>query len=68
MITDSEDSDIYIPPRLHLSSENIDRHGLYVMDCGESIYVWVGRSISDIYLQQVFDVKSFGELPEVLVS
>jgi protein transport protein SEC24 len=47
-----------------LSSENIDRHGVYIMDCGEAIYMWVGKSVSDQFLQQVFDVKSFNELPD----
>ncbi|RNA04469.1 transport Sec24A-like [Brachionus plicatilis] len=60
-----DEGDVCIPPRMHLSSENIDRHGLYLMDCGEAFYMWVGRSISDIYLNEVFNVKSFAELPEV---
>ena len=38
------------------------------MDCGESIYMWIGRSVSDQFLQQVFDVKSFNELPDHSVS
>lgn len=64
MIIDSSDTEVCIPPRLQLSSENIDRHGVYIMDCGESIYMWIGRSVSDQFLQQVFDVKSFNELPD----
>jgi protein transport protein SEC24 len=53
-----------MPPRLHLSSENIDRHGVYIMDAGEAIYMWIGRSVSDLFLQQVFDCKSYQELPD----
>ena len=60
---DSE-TEICIPPRHQLSSENIDRHGIYVMDCGEAIYMWIGRSVNDRFLQQLFDVKSFNELPD----
>ena len=63
MVVES-DAEICIPPKLHLSSENIDRHGVYVMDCGEAIYMWIGRSVSDDFLKQVFDVKSFQDLPD----
>jgi hypothetical protein len=58
---------ICIPPRLHLSSENIDRHGVYILDACECIYMWIGRSVNDQFLQQVFNVKSFNELPDHLV-
>jgi len=63
-VVDSTDVEICIPPRLQLCSENIDRHGVYIMDCGEAIYMWIGRSVSDQFLQQVFDCKSFQELPD----
>jgi protein transport protein SEC24 len=60
----SSEHEICIPPRLQLSSEHIDRHGVYIMDCGEAIYMWIGRSVSDLFLEQVFDCKSFQELPD----
>ena len=59
VIVDSSETEICIPPRLHLSSENIDRHGVYIMDAGEAIYMWIGRSVSDQFLQLVFDCRSF---------
>ena len=62
-IVDS-DTEICLPPRLHLSSESIDRHGVYILDACESIYMWIGRSVNDQFLQQVFNVKSFNELPD----
>ena len=34
------------------------------MDCGEAIYMWIGKSVNDGFLQQVFDCKSFQELPD----
>lgn len=60
------DSDIQIciPPRLHLTSESIDRHGVYLLDCGESIIMWIGRSVNDLFLKQVFNCNSFNELPD----
>ena len=65
---DSSETEICIPPRLHLSSENIDRHGVYIMDAGEAIYMWIGRSVSDQFLQLVFDCRSFQELPDHSVN
>ena len=41
------------PPILPLSAEHIDRHGMYVMDAGTALYLWVGRAISDSLCQQV---------------
>jgi len=64
VIVDSSDTEVCIPPRVQLSSENIDRHGVYIMDCGEAIYMWVGRSVSDTFLQDVLDVSSYSELPD----
>lgn len=68
VVTDNYDGDVCIPPRLHLSSENIDRHGVYLIDCADSIYIWVGKSVSDLILQDVFGCKSFNELPDCSVS
>ena len=41
------------PPILPLSAEHIDRHGMYLMDAGTALYLWVGRAISDSLCQQV---------------
>ena len=62
------DVEICIPPKLHLSSESIDRHGVYILDNCENIYMWVGRSVHDQFLQDVFGVKTFNELPDHMVS
>jgi len=63
VIMDS-DVEICIPPKLHLSSESIDRHGVYILDSCETIYMWVGRSVHDQFLLDVFGVKTFNELPD----
>ena len=41
------------PPILPLSAEHIDRHGIYLMDAGTAIYLWVGRALSDLLCKQV---------------
>ena len=65
-----ERNDEKIPkaPRLQLSSANIDRHGVYVMDQGENMYLMVGGAVSDTFCQDVFEVPNFMSIPEGLVS
>jgi hypothetical protein len=46
---------------------NIDRHGVYIMDAGEAIYMLIGRSVGDQFLSDVFNVKTFQELPDYSV-
>ena len=47
------------PPILPLSAEHIDRHGIYLMDAGTAMYLWVGRAISDALCQQVRPFRTF---------
>ena len=65
-----ERNDEKIPkaPRLQLSSANIDRHGVYIMDQGENMYLMVGGAVSDTFCQEVFEVPNFMSIPEGLVS
>ncbi|XP_070186969.1 protein transport protein Sec24A-like isoform X2 [Littorina saxatilis] len=51
-------------PRLQLSSANIDRHGVYVMDQGENMFLMVGGAVSDVFCQEVFDMPNFMSIPE----
>ncbi|KAI8144785.1 Sec23/Sec24 trunk domain-containing protein [Fennellomyces sp. T-0311] len=32
-----------MPPRLNLSSEKLERHGLYLLEDGQHIYIWIGK-------------------------
>ncbi|XP_014678534.1 PREDICTED: protein transport protein Sec24B-like [Priapulus caudatus] len=56
------------PAILQLSSANIDRHGVYVMDVGECLYVYVGRAASDQLIQDVFARESVAAMPEIMVE
>lgn len=53
---------------LQLSSANIDRHGVYLMDQGDNMYLFVGGAVSDSFCQEVFNVPNFLSIPEGLVS
>ena len=54
-------------PRLQLSSANIDRTGLFLMDCGEAMYLLVGGSVNNQVCQDVFDKPNFMSIPDDMV-
>ena len=54
-------------PRLQLSSANIDRHGVYILDQGDSMYMMVCGSVSDAFCKDVLDVPNFMSIPEGMV-
>ena len=56
------------PPVLQLSSGNMDRHGVYLMDRGSAIYLWVGAAVNDTFCQDVFDVPNFTAIQDGMVS
>ncbi|XP_064628770.1 protein transport protein Sec24A-like isoform X2 [Lineus longissimus] len=53
------DSVIPQPPRIQLSSANVDRHGAYLLDSGNRMILWVGGAVSDKFCQEVFDRPNF---------
>ncbi|ESO87063.1 hypothetical protein LOTGIDRAFT_210457 [Lottia gigantea] len=57
---------VRMPPLIQLSSANIDRHGVYVMDTGESVYMIVGGSVSDTFCQNVLDKPNFMSIPDTM--
>ncbi|XP_062583448.1 protein transport protein Sec24A-like isoform X2 [Saccostrea cucullata] len=56
------------PPLLHLSSANIDRTGVYVMDTLDSIYLYVGSGAPQTFIQEVLDAPNFMSIPEGLID
>lgn len=66
------DESIVQPPLLHLSAERIDSQGVYLMDDGEHIIIYIGRNISPAIAVSLFGAPSFSaintnmyELPEL---
>lgn len=53
---------IALPPLLELQSENVARDQAYLLDDGQSLYLWIGKLISSEFLAQVFGVHSFDAL------
>ncbi|POS82684.1 vWA-like protein, partial [Erysiphe pulchra] len=69
---DPETNQITLPPLLNLSSERIVSYGLYLIDDGQTQFLWVGRDAVPQLLLDVFDVTDKtqlkvgkGNLPEL---
>lgn len=62
--------DILVPklPLLHLSSANIDRTGVYLMDTFDTIYLYVGSGAPQDFVREVLDAPSFTAIPEGMID
>ncbi|KAI9193751.1 uncharacterized protein BJ171DRAFT_429315, partial [Polychytrium aggregatum] len=54
---------IQFPPVLNLSSEKLERHGVYLLENGLDIFIWVGRAVSPELCQLLFGKASYESLP-----
>jgi protein transport protein SEC24 len=71
-VPDPETSQIVLPPPLNLSSERFVPYGLYLIDDGQTQFLWVGRDAVPQLLMDVFGVADRtqllvgkGSLPEL---
>ncbi|CAD6886462.1 unnamed protein product [Tilletia caries] len=50
---------VIFPPKLNLSSERLERHGLYLLEDGQNIFLWVGRDAVPQLCLDVFDAPNY---------
>jgi protein transport protein SEC24 len=55
------------PPLLHLSSANVDRTGVYLMDTQDVIYLYVGSAAPQSFIQEVLDAPDFMSITDGMV-
>ena len=48
-----------MPPPLPLSSERLERHGLFLIEDGQSIFLWVGRDAVPQLIIDVFGLPNY---------
>lgn len=51
-----------MPPPLPLSSERLERHGLYLIEDGQTIFLWVGRDAVPQLIIDVFNLPGYDVL------
>ncbi|OZC10293.1 Sec23/Sec24 helical domain protein [Onchocerca flexuosa] len=47
------------PPRLHLSFEHINRNGVYLLDTGSYVYIYISSNVESSIIKRLFDVNTF---------
>ncbi|KAG8763733.1 COPII subunit [Ceratobasidium sp. 423] len=56
------DQGIILPPLLNLTSERFERHGLYLIEDGQNMFLWVGRDSVPQLVADVFDLPNYEAL------
>ncbi|KZT71854.1 hypothetical protein DAEQUDRAFT_763356 [Daedalea quercina L-15889] len=50
---------IILPPPLPLTSERLERHGLFLIEDGQTIFLWVGRDAVPQLIMDVFNLPNY---------
>lgn len=58
-----ENGNIVLPQRLNLSGESFQSHGLYLIDDGQNMFLWVGNNVVNELLIDAFGVSSIDQVP-----
>ncbi|MCO5588428.1 hypothetical protein L7F22_042384 [Adiantum nelumboides] len=53
---------LIMPPKLNLTAERLERHGLYLIEDGQNIFLWVGRDAVPQLCLDVFDAPNYAAL------
>ncbi len=51
-----------MPPALPLTSERLERHGLFLIEDGQTIFLWVGRDAVPQLIMDVFNLPNYEAL------
>ncbi|XP_007897927.2 protein transport protein Sec24B-like [Callorhinchus milii] len=63
---ESEDKTVKRPALIQLSVDNLTLQGAFLMDCGNVLYIWVGKHCSTSFLNKVLGVSSYTSLSPTL--
>ncbi|KAL7422116.1 COPII subunit [Cryptotrichosporon argae] len=53
---------VVLPSPLNLTSERLERHGLFLLEDGQNLFLWVGHEAVPRLVQDVFDLPSYADL------
>lgn len=57
-----------LPPRLPLSSEKLERHGCFLLDDGQRIYLWIGKEAVPQLCMDLLGVPNIAQVQSGQVS
>lgn len=58
----NENGCISLPVALNLTSEVMTQDGVYLLEDGECMFMWIGRAVDTLFLMSVFGLSSVGEV------
>ncbi|KAI4209191.1 MAG: hypothetical protein LQ351_007866 [Letrouitia transgressa] len=61
-VSDESTGDIVLPPPINLSSESLVSYGLYLIDDGQTQFLWVGRDAVPQLIEDVFAIPDKSHL------
>ncbi|KAI4164137.1 MAG: hypothetical protein LQ342_002101 [Letrouitia transgressa] len=61
-VSDERTGDIVLPPPINLSSESLVTYGLYLIDDGQTQFLWVGRDAVPQLIEDVFAIPDKSHL------
>lgn len=61
------DENIILPPTLALSSEKLESSGMFLLDDGLVMHLWIGGQVAIEQLQQLFGVNSLDQVDPNIV-
>ncbi len=50
---------VIMPPALPLTSERLERHGLYLIEDAQTMFLWVGRDSIPQLVMDVFNLPTY---------
>ncbi len=56
------DHGVVLPPPLPLTTDRFERHGLFLIENGQEVMLWVGRDAVPQLVQDVFGAQDYAEL------
>ncbi|KAI8807923.1 Sec23/Sec24 trunk domain-containing protein [Cladochytrium replicatum] len=62
-IQGDNNGEVVFPPTLNLTSAKLERHGLYLLETGMEIFLWVGRAVPQEVCSLLFDKPSYDQIP-----
>ena len=57
-----------LPPRLPLTAEKLTRQGAFLLQTHEIIIIWVGRHVSELWINSMFNKSTYQEINEYQVG
>ncbi|XP_011167276.1 protein transport protein Sec24A isoform X2 [Solenopsis invicta] len=52
------------PPRLNLSAEKLDSRGIFLLDAGDRIFIYIGKNINPLLCSNMFGTSGFASIPD----